>query len=200
MTNFEPIEDNPKISYLFFSIIVGCVFTGVGVTHLNNALPLLATLIIIGIILLGVINFYNLSQLHNLTLQKDRLEIKSFFGRSKSELLIADIESYTEIEQRNKTQKWKELTLYTASDSYIISSDVYEKYDPLKQYIIRGKKYNTGKQTSFNKRKNLQQIVIPAIMAIGFVIYWVVMPQQNDNMLVAAAVLAIIASYKLLFK
>ncbi|MFD2246994.1 hypothetical protein [Pontibacter ruber] len=123
--------------------------------------------------LFGLFGLYGLIAvflIDNLEVYRDRLVLKSITGKTKKVIYLSEIVTWTEIEKENKHQKWKDLTIYTVSNKYKISSSLYSNYSEIRNRLIKGKPRDLEIEKIWHKRNNLYWAIGAFIM--GGLCFW----------------------------
>ena len=120
----------------------------------------------------GIYCFYEFLNFDNLIISKDKLIIKSIYGRTKKTIYLKEIIRYNEIEKENASHglarmKWKDLILFTKTDKYKISSTTYNNYEQIKKPLINRVKRDVKSETEWNRKNGFY-------IGIGSVIFGVI--------------------------
>jgi hypothetical protein len=101
---------------------------------------------------IGALAIGSIYKLYTLHIYQDRLEIISIFGSIKKTIYLREITSWTEIYKENKKDKWQELTIYTDTTKYKITSSFYKNYSSIKNQLIKGKPRDSKKEHTYYRR------------------------------------------------
>lgn len=120
----------------------------------------------------GIYCFYAFLNFDNLDISADKLIVKSIYGRTKKTIFLKEIIKYNEIEKENASRglarlKWKDLTLFTKTDTYKISSTTYTNYEQIKKHLIRGIKRDSKSETEWNRKNGFY-------IGIGSVVFGII--------------------------
>ena len=170
MKNTAIIESKTNMSMIWLLSIGGVLMMVLGLYLLllqNNSgkhddgwiLRILGTPFLI----LGLYAVYALLNHDHLTISKRTLIIESIFGKTKNEIDLSKVNSYTEISKQNMKfrhelahMKWKDLTLICDGNSYQISSSTYRNYDELRKHLTKGIKQNKTLENEWQRKNNLK--------------------------------------------
>lgn len=155
---------------------------------LNSEYPQIAGLILgcfFGLI--GIFSLLSLLTLETLELDSEKLVVKSILQYPKKTIYLRDIISYNELEKENKSGKWFDLTIFTQTENYKISSSVTSNYQQFKPILIKGKPRNIHSEKMWQykttKYWGIAFVIIGSLFLYGF---WniyknkdnIILPQQ----------------------
>jgi hypothetical protein len=145
----------------------GCfsIYSGLGDVY-PQLIPILVGLVVITV---GIVLIYTNDTIDQLEIHKDRVEIKSLFGRMKPTIYKNEILAWTEIEKSNKGKSWKVLTLYMGEKTYRISSNSYKNYELIKDELVEDKERDIELEIQQNK-KELKQLGFVLLSAGAFLL------------------------------
>lgn len=106
------------------------------------------------LMLFGMFGWISLIFMDVLELNSRELTIRSIFGFKKDSILVNEIISYSLIQKRNKYMKWEDLTLYTPTRKYKITSSYYQNYESFKTPLINGLERNTIAEKRWNRKQH----------------------------------------------
>lgn len=140
---------------------------------LNSEYPQIAGLILGGFFgLIGIFSLLSLLTLETLELDSERLVVKSILQYPKKTIYLRDIISYNEIEKENKSGKWFDLTIFTQTENYKISSSVISNYHQFKPILTKGKPRNIHSeklwQYKTTKYFGIAFVIIGSLFLYGF--------------------------------
>jgi len=143
----KTIKSRFKVSTILILLIggLGMIFIGYYLTtiSLNSEYPQIAGLILGGLIgLIGIFSLLSLLRLETLELDSERLVVKSILQYPKKTIYLREIVSYKEIEKENKSGIWFDLTIFTQTENYKISSSAISNYQQFKAILTKGKPRN----------------------------------------------------------
>jgi hypothetical protein len=137
------------LSTLMFAM--GCFSMYMGFEDVYPQLmPILAGLLLIGV---GITLICMNDPIDQLEIYKDRIEIKSLFGKTKQPIYRKEITSWTETDHRSKGKSWQALTLYLGEKKYSLSSNIYKNYDQIKEELVQGIMRDSELEQTLKKKK-----------------------------------------------
>jgi uncharacterized membrane protein YfcA len=158
----DKVKIKSEINYSSFSIILigGIVVLCLGIFSFQKL-----TENNIGVysgILLSIIGTYFIYKaliFDILEITDQKLIVKSIFGKTKKEINLSEFVSYNEIEKHYNTKhsnvvNW-DLTLFTKTSKYIISSTNYKNYKKLKKHLTKKLNRNKSSEKKWNKKNGL---------------------------------------------
>lgn len=170
MKNAAQIESKTNMSMIWLISIGGIIMIAIGlylILHQNSSAKhdddWVLRIVGIPFLLLGFYSIYALFNHDKLIISNKILTIKSILGKTKKEIDLKKVESYTEISKQNMKfrhelahMKWKDLTLMYDGNSYQISSSKYGNYDELRKHLTKGIKQNKDLENEWQRKNNLK--------------------------------------------
>ncbi len=180
------IESETKKAGYFFKWLLGIFSCAAGIfcfmIAFRDVYPELL-IITVGLIVfaIGFALIYTLDPLDRLEIYKDRLEIKSMFGKNKLTIYRDEITAWTEVESNSKNISWLELTLYTQEKKYLISGNIYKNYEPIKEELIKGKERDVEIEIQIRKKraKTLAALFISVGIIFLFIFFYQFMSKNK---------------------
>ena len=156
------VKIKSEINYSSFSIILigGIVVLCLGIFSFlklsENNIGIYSGIILS---LIGAYLIYRALIFDTLEITNKKLIVKSIFGKTKKEINIDEFISYNEIEKHYNTKysnvvNW-DLTLFTKTSKYIISSTNYKNYTKLKKQLTKKMSRNIRSEKKWNRNNGL---------------------------------------------
>jgi hypothetical protein len=166
-------SDTRKLTYVLNLLFGGAMFVTGGYliyVGFDDVYPDLL-FIILGFLCLvtGFCFIYTNDPIDRLEIYKDRLEVRSFFGRLKRTIYKSEITNWMEEEKQAKTRSWKKLLLFTGKKKYCIPEALHKNYYSIKKELTRGIKRDPEFETSIQNKEMKQMGWIA--LAIGIFFY-----------------------------
>lgn len=170
MKNALVIESKTKMSMILLLAIGGILMLALGLYLIflqnnsgENADDWVHRILGTPFFMLGLYSIYSILNHDKLKISNKILIIESIFGKTKNEIDLRKVKSYTEISKENMKfrselahMKWKDLTLVYEGDSYQISSSTYKNYDELRKHLIKGLNRNISLENEWQRKNNLK--------------------------------------------
>jgi hypothetical protein len=175
----------------FFKWILAIIMIGFGCFSMysgwSDIYPQLIPILVGGVILsIALVLIYTNGRIDRLEIHKDRMEVKSLFGRMKSTIYKNEILAWTEMEKSTRSKSWKILRLYMGEKMYRISSNSYKNYELIKDELVEGKERDIELEIQQNK-KELKQLGLVFLTAGIFLLGIFFYQYSNVNKKVTAA-------------
>ena len=173
----EKVKIESEINYSSFSIIFigGIVVLCLGIFFFVNSTEN-SIAIYTGIVLsiIGIYFIYRALILDVLEITERNLIVKSLFGNTKKEINLNEFISYNEIEKHYNTKYSNvvnfDLTLFTKTSKYIISSTNYKNYSKLKKHLTKKLSRNKVSEKKWNRKNGLKIGIGALISGLIFII------------------------------
>lgn len=179
MAQHSLIKSKSKTSNAVILIIVGVLFCGLSYYFIFDSLkheyPQLVGLVF-GVLfgLLGLLFIFSIWLLNNYECDGEKLIVKSIFNSPKKIIYIKEINSFNEIEKRNRYTTYKDLTIFTDKHKQKISSSSISNYIELKTALIKGKVRDQYSEKiwahKFYRRFGIVLIAIGVLFILGMVL------------------------------
>tara|TARA_R110002126_G_scaffold75461_6_gene188272 strand:- start:248 stop:907 length:660 start_codon:yes stop_codon:yes gene_type:complete len=171
----DKVKIKSEINYGSFSIILigGIVVLCLGIFS-SQKLTENNIGIYSGIILsiIGTYFIYRALIFDVLEITGKKLIVKSIFGKTKKELNLDEFISYNEIEKHYNTKhsnvvNW-DLTLFTKTSKYKISSTNYKNYTKLKKHLTKKLSRNIRSEKKWNRNNGLRIGIATTVCGLIF--------------------------------
>jgi len=164
---FKPSQD--RIEYLIFGIVVLIGFFYLLSVVFDKTYPQFIEVLFAFLTgFLGVYLIYAYLEKRSIHLYENYISFRYGFLLQRIEVRNDDILSWAEIAKSHKTEKWNELTIFTATRSYNFQSNHYGGYDLLKENIIKDKAqdldYEENQKAATKRKVGLILIIIGSIL------------------------------------
>lgn len=126
-------------------------------------------------ILWGILSF------DKIVVDNEMLTVYSILGYKKKEIYLPAVQDWTELPKKDKYASWFEMTIYSDSDKYRISSRLYSNYDKLKSEIGRHAFRNKNKENEIRLANTRRTGYV--LLALGILILvitgWLFMRKED---------------------
>jgi hypothetical protein len=189
MTTQQTIKSTLKISTIVILTLggIGMLFLCYYLTtvSLNSEYPQIAGLVLGSLFgVIGLFSILSLLTFETLEVDNEKLVVKSILQYPKKIIYLRDIISYNEIEKENKSGKWFDLTIFTQTGKYKISSSVISNYHQFKPILTKGKLRNTHSENLWQykttKYWGTAFIIIGSLFLFGF---WNIYNNRDNEIL-----------------
>jgi hypothetical protein len=177
MKTEKTVKSNLKISTILILVFGGIGMLSLGyyliTISLNSEYPQIAGLIFGSFFgLVGLISLLSLLILETLELDNEKLVVRSLLKFPRKTIYLHEIVSYCETEKEIKSGKLFDLTIFTQTESYTISSSTISNYQEFKPNLIKGKPRNTHSEDLWQYKKTkyfgIAFIIIGSLFLYGF--------------------------------
>lgn len=128
---------------------------------------------IVPVILLGLLGLLcgkAMLEWDKLTIDGEKLEVRSLLGYVKKEIYLDEIIRWTEIDKKNKYVTWTDLVIFTAGTKYKITSTCYKNYDSLKRALVKQNLRDTVGEKAWERRNELYYSAGSGIIGLFFLV------------------------------